>query len=56
MKPEQRVVLLQHRTQLLQASPVGRAANNAGLNENIGSGNGDARSRQYNDGWDDWDE
>ena len=53
MKPEQRVVMLQHSTQLLNNSVTG-LSNNAGLNENIGSGNGDARSRQYNGI--DWDE
>ena len=54
MKPEQRVVELQHSTQLLNNSVRG-LSNNAGLNENIGSGNGDARSRSF-DGFDDWDD
>ena len=49
-----KVVLLQHRTQLLSSSVRG-LSNNADLNENIGSGNGDARSRSF-DGFDDWDE
>ena len=52
MKPEQHLVQLQHRTHLLQASVRG-LSNNAGLNENIGSGNGDARSRSFDDDWED---
>ena len=56
MKPTVKVVQLQHRTHLLSGSVKG-LSNNAGLNENIGSGNGDARARS-NGGfdWDDWDE
>ena len=54
MKPTVKVVQLQHRTHLLSGS-VKELSNNAGLNENIGSGNGDARSRSF-DGFDDWDE
>ena len=54
IKPTVKVVQLQHRTHLLSGS-VNGLSNNAGLNENIGSGNGDARSRSF-DGFDDWDE
>ena len=58
MKPEQRVVMLHHRTQLLSGSPVNKTLNNVGLNENITGGSGTARSRSLDDDWedDDWDE
>ena len=56
MNPTMNVVKIQHRTHLLQASPVRRAANNVGLNENIGAGNVDARSRSFDGFDDDWDE
>ena len=38
--------------QMICSSPVDTVSNNAGLNSSIGAGNGDARSRQYNDDWD----
>ena len=41
--------------QMLCSSPLGSVNNNAGLNEVIGAGNGDARARSF-DGFDDWDE
>ena len=58
MKPEQRMVVLQHSHQLLSGSGVTRNSNNVGLNENIQGGHGPARGRQHG-GWDDeddWDE
>ena len=53
IKPEQRVVLLQHKTMLLAGSVI-----------NPGENNAPAGARQYNgdidwddrDDWDDWDE
>ena len=57
MKPTMNVVKIRQ-AQMICTSQVERAANNAGLNENIGSGNGDARSRSFDgfDDFDDWDE
>jgi len=51
MKPEQRVVHIQHQS-IICTSTVTGTSNNAGLNEVIGIGDGPARSR----GFDDWDE
>ena len=47
IKPEQRVVLLQHKTMLLAGSVI-----------NPGENNAPAGARQYNGDidWDDWDE
>ncbi len=42
--------------QMICTSPVERASNNVGLNENIGAGNVDARSRSFDGFDDDWDE
>ena len=52
LKPVMRVVRLKVRHQLLNASSVQSVGGNAGFNENIIGGNGDARSRS-NDWWDD---
>ncbi len=41
--------------QMICTSPVERASNNVGLNENIGAGNVDARSRSF-DGFDAWED
>lgn len=54
MKPEQRVVVLQHKTQILQTSMTG-LSNNVGLNYG-GGGNGPARARARQYGDIDWDE
>ena len=45
IKPEQRVVLLQHKTMLLAGSVINPGGNNA-----------PAGSRIRDDDWDDWDE
>ena len=55
LKPEIQVELLQHEQDLLQASVTGVDGGDAGI-EYGGGGNGGARARQYNGGWDDWDE
>ena len=53
MKPEQRMVVLQHRTMLLQASPVTSVSNNAEMNYGGGS-TGSARVKENNyNVWDD---
>ena len=50
-KPEMKIVLLQHKYQILSGSPVTNISNNAQLL--YGSGNsGTARSRSFDD-WDD---
>jgi len=57
MKPTMNVVQLQHRTMLLQASPLNSVnSGDVGLNY-VGGGSGPARVRQ-NSGieWDNWDE
>ena len=51
MKPAMQVVMVSCKTGLLQASNVGKAQNNVGLNEKVEPGSGNARSRGFN-GWD----
>jgi hypothetical protein len=51
MKPAMQVVMVSCKSGLLQTSSVGKAQNNANINETIQPGSGNARSRGFN-GWD----
>ena len=56
MKPQMEVVEIKMGQQLLAGSRVTKTSNNAGFNETISGGSGDARASSF-DGWDDdWDE
>ena len=54
LKPEQRIVVLQHKAMLMQGSTVTRASSNAGFSEEISGGSGPARvksSSVWDDAW-----
>ena len=56
IKPEQRVVLLQHKTMLLAGSVINPGENNAPAGARQYNGDIDRDDRDDRDDWDDWDE
>ena len=56
MKPDMKVVVLQHRCQILAGSEVRGVSGNGDMDYG-GGGSGPARARQHGGiDWDDWDE